>query len=127
MSRDALIVGINSYQYLNSLKAPASDAEAIAQMLEQNGDFTKVQRLPEAIQEAGDKKPVNSELEVRDVARKSIVAKNLIQKNTVIKEDMLSFKRPGTGISPKYFTQVVGKIAKENIHADEMILFEKLK
>ena len=30
MSRDALIVGINTYDHLQSLKSPAEDAEAIA-------------------------------------------------------------------------------------------------
>ena len=47
MSRDALIVGINTYSYerLNNLKAPARDAEAVAQLLEKYGDF-KVTRLP---------------------------------------------------------------------------------
>ena len=60
MSRDALIVGINSYQYLPALKAPASDAEAIAQRLEQDGDFHKIQRLPEAIEQTDEKKPVVS-------------------------------------------------------------------
>ncbi|AFZ26828.1 putative low-complexity protein [Cylindrospermum stagnale PCC 7417] len=47
MSRDALVVGINSYSYegLNTLQAPAQDAEAIAQLLEKYGDF-KVTRLP---------------------------------------------------------------------------------
>ncbi|MEI2577242.1 nSTAND1 domain-containing NTPase [Scytonema sp. PRP1] len=47
MSRDALVVGINSYiNKRMTLKAPAKDAEAIAQLLEQYGDF-KVKRLPE--------------------------------------------------------------------------------
>lgn len=45
MSRDALVVGINHYESLDSLKAPAQDAEAIAQLLEKYGDF-KVSRLP---------------------------------------------------------------------------------
>ncbi len=50
MSRDALVVGINNYQddNLRNLKAPAEDAEAIAKILEQYGDF-QVWRLPEAI------------------------------------------------------------------------------
>ena len=60
MSRDALFVGINSYKHLSALKAPALDAEAIAQRLEQDGEFQKVIRLPEAIQEAEGKKPVVS-------------------------------------------------------------------
>lgn len=50
MSRDALVVGINTYQYLPSLKAPAQDAEAIAQQLHQYGEF-RVHRLPEVIHE----------------------------------------------------------------------------
>ncbi|BAY27645.1 pentapeptide repeat-containing protein [Calothrix sp. NIES-2100] len=45
MSRDALVVGINSYDRLRSLNAPAADAEAIAQILEKYGEF-KVTRLP---------------------------------------------------------------------------------
>ena len=42
MSRDALIVGINRYQHLPLLKAPALDAEAISQRLEQDGEFESV-------------------------------------------------------------------------------------
>ncbi|MEQ8959047.1 MAG: caspase family protein, partial [Coleofasciculus sp. C2-GNP5-27] len=45
MSRDALVVGINKYERFNPLNAPGGDAEAIAQRLEQYGEF-KVTRLP---------------------------------------------------------------------------------
>jgi len=45
MSRDALVVGINKYEQLNPLNAPGGDAEAVAQRLEQYGEF-KVTRLP---------------------------------------------------------------------------------
>ncbi|MEH2282177.1 MAG: pentapeptide repeat-containing protein [Nostoc sp.] len=45
MSRDALVVGINTYDRLKSLNAPAADAEAIAQILQQYGEF-RVTRLP---------------------------------------------------------------------------------
>jgi WD40 repeat protein len=61
MSRDALIVGINTYQFLPSLQAPAKDAEAIAQRLHSHGEF-RVHRLPEIIQsgksQVGQKTPV---------------------------------------------------------------------
>ena len=60
MSRDALIVGINNYKHLSPLRAPALDAEAIAQRLEQDGKLQKVIRLPEVIQEADGKKAVVS-------------------------------------------------------------------
>ncbi|ACC81883.1 pentapeptide repeat-containing protein [Nostoc punctiforme] len=45
MSRDALVVGINTYDCLKSLNAPAADGEAIAQILQQYGEF-RVTRLP---------------------------------------------------------------------------------
>ena len=47
MIRDALVVGVNTYnyEYLDNLSAPARDAEAVAQLLEKYGDF-KVTRLP---------------------------------------------------------------------------------
>ncbi|NET91215.1 MAG: hypothetical protein F6K45_24510 [Kamptonema sp. SIO1D9] len=57
MNRDALVVGINQYPFLQdsptsppkNLKSPASSAEAIAQRLEEYGGF-RVRRLPETIQ-----------------------------------------------------------------------------
>ncbi|MEB3182476.1 MAG: caspase family protein, partial [Nostocaceae cyanobacterium] len=46
MSRDAVVVGINTYANSGmNLTAPAQDAEAIAKLLETYGDF-KVKRLP---------------------------------------------------------------------------------
>ncbi len=47
MSRDALVVGINTYSYnhLPNLTSPSEDAEGIAQRLNDYGDF-RVQRLP---------------------------------------------------------------------------------
>ena len=48
MSRDALIVGINQYQSLPGLNAPAEDAEAVAGRLQTQGEF-RVHRLPEVI------------------------------------------------------------------------------
>lgn len=49
-SRDALIVGINNYEddNLPNLNAPAEDAEALAKLLKEYGDF-KIWRLPEGI------------------------------------------------------------------------------
>ena len=50
MSRDALIVGINQYQSLPVLNAPASDATAVASCLQTHGEF-RVHRLPEVIKD----------------------------------------------------------------------------
>ena len=78
-------------------------------------------RLVEKARGSSVKAPVESEFEVRDVARKSIVAKVDIPVDTVIIGDMLAFKRPGTGIYPKYFLNVIGCTTLVNIKKDEII------
>ncbi|MFK8183391.1 MAG: caspase family protein [Phormidesmis sp.] len=64
MSRDALIVGINQYQALPPLAAPAADAEAVAACLQTQGEF-RVHRLPEVIRKGrpavGDRNPVTTQ------------------------------------------------------------------
>ncbi|KYC40958.1 hypothetical protein WA1_25430 [Scytonema hofmannii PCC 7110] len=55
MKREALVIGINRYPYMKNLSQPAKDAEAIARLLEDFGDF-EVHRLPHKI----GKREVNS-------------------------------------------------------------------
>ena len=66
MSRDALIVGINTYNspILSNLKAPAEDAEAIAFLLEKYGEFDLIRRLPEAISKETLRPYVSKKIEV---------------------------------------------------------------
>ncbi|MEL7501542.1 MAG: caspase family protein [Cyanobacteria bacterium J06554_6] len=51
MTRDALIVGINQYQALPELRAPAADAQAVATLLQDRGEF-KTRRMPEVVDSA---------------------------------------------------------------------------
>ncbi len=66
-------------------------------------------------------KCLDSESAARQNARRSIVSKGLIPKGTVITEEMLTFKRPGTGISPDQISFVVGKTAKFEIEDDTIL------
>lgn len=81
-------------------------------------------RLVEKARGSSVKAPVESELEVRDVARKSIVAKVDIPVGTVITEDLLAFKRPGTGVSPKNMDKIIGQISISDIKKDSLINFK---
>lgn len=54
-------------------------------------------------------------------ARRSIVSAVHIQKGAIIKEDMLTFKRPGTGISPQNVSMVIGSTAAIDIPEDTTI------
>jgi sialic acid synthase SpsE len=59
-------------------------------------------------------------------ARKSVVATIDISKDKVIRKSMLTCKRPGTGISPKYLDTVVGKRAKIDIGKDTTITWDMI-
>jgi N,N'-diacetyllegionaminate synthase len=67
------------------------------------------------------KKPSPSEIVNIDVARKSIVANCAIKKGDVLSEKNISTKRPGTGISPMKWDNVLGGIAIKNYQKDEFI------
>ncbi len=67
------------------------------------------------------KKPSKSEKPNMEVARKSIVASKLIQKGKIFSEDNLTVKRPGNGISPMRWDEIVGSVAQKDYDADELI------
>lgn len=58
--------------------------------------------------------------------RRSIVAKQTIPEGTVILPNMLTFKRPSTGIHPYFYDLVVGKKAKHSISSDELLKWEDI-
>lgn len=62
-----------------------------------------------------------SEVDTMKAARKSIVAARYIKKGDSIKFVDLDYKRPGTGLSPKYYNDIVGKISNRDIKVDEQI------
>ena len=67
------------------------------------------------------KKPTKSELPNITVARKSIVAKTKIKKGEIFTEDNLSIKRPGNGISPMKWDNVIGGVATNDYEEDDLI------
>ena len=69
----------------------------------------------------GEKKASESEKKNMAIARKSIVAGCDIKAGDKFTEDNLTAKRPGTGLSPMLWNQVIGQTAKRDFAADEMI------
>lgn len=69
----------------------------------------------------GEKKASPSEKKNRDVSRKSIVAKCNIKKGEVFTEKNLTVKRPGNGMSPMKWFDVIGTVAERDFEEDEMI------
>jgi N-acetylneuraminate synthase/N,N'-diacetyllegionaminate synthase len=72
------------------------------------------------------KAPTESELELRLVARRSIVAALEIRKGQVITKEMVTFKRPGTGIPPNELRILLGKRAAREIKRDEVLTWDMI-
>ena len=80
-----------------------------------------IRNIEKSIEGDGLKKPSKSETKNIEIARKSIVAKKDIGKGEVFSEENITIKRPGNGISPMKWDEVIGKIATKNFNEDELI------
>ncbi|HEY0087600.1 MAG TPA: N-acetylneuraminate synthase [Candidatus Lokiarchaeia archaeon] len=78
-------------------------------------------RNTEKILGSFEKKPTESEKKIMKLIRKSIVAKKEIDKGVILKEQMISIKRPGMGIKPYDLLKIIGKKTKKHISKNEMI------
>jgi N,N'-diacetyllegionaminate synthase len=67
------------------------------------------------------KKPSKSEMPNISVARKSIVAKTTIKKGDKLSEENITIKRPGNGINPMRWDEIVGSVASKDYVEDELI------
>lgn len=75
----------------------------------------------EAAMGNGMKKPSISEMPNQAVARKSIVAFCDIKEGEIFSEANLTTKRPGNGVSPMKWNEIIGKSAQRDFKADELI------
>jgi N,N'-diacetyllegionaminate synthase len=100
------------------MKGPDHKASLIPNEL--NDMVHAIRNIEKALGE-GIKSPSSSELKNISVARKSIVAAKNILKGEIFKADHLAAKRPGTGISPMRWDEIIGKVAKRNFDKDEAI------
>lgn len=69
----------------------------------------------------GEKKVSASEAKNKPIARKSIVAARYIKAGEVFTEENLAVKRPGDGISPMLWDEVLGQVAKRDFPYDTLI------
>ena len=69
----------------------------------------------------GHKTISESERKNIEIARKSIVAAKDIKEGEIFTEDNLTIKRPGNGISPMEWENIIGKVAKRDFQEEELI------
>ena len=66
----------------------------------------------------------DTEEESRTMARRSLVSAVPIRQGAVVAREMLTYKRPGTGISPADIQKVIGRTARIDIPEDETLTWE---
>jgi len=69
----------------------------------------------------GKKHPAHREIEIAKIARRSLVAAQDINSGTMIEKDMISIKRPGTGLHPPMLNQLIGRRTRIDISAGEIL------
>ena len=91
--------------------------------LEPNEFAAMVRSIRNIEQAAGDgiKRPSPSETKNKPIARKSLVAAKPIRAGEQFTAENMTAKRPGTGISPMRWDEVMGRVAARDFVADELI------
>ena len=99
---------------------PGPDHKASLEPSELKSMVTAIRNIEVALGD-GIKRPTPSEAKNIPIVRKSIVASKSIQLGEVFTTKNLTTKRPGTGISPMRFDEVLGKKARRNFAEDDLI------
>lgn len=100
---------------------PGPDHKASLEPDELKAMVSAIRNIEKAIGGSGYKEVSLSEEKNKPIARRSIVAAiNIVQGETFTAENLI-VKRPGTGISPMLWNEVIGKTAKRDFQEDDLI------
>jgi N,N'-diacetyllegionaminate synthase len=100
------------------MKGPDHKASADPKEL---AEFVRILREGEHMLGSSKKAPTKSEKQYIPIVRKSVVARKSIRKGEYFTDENLTVKRPGTGLHPRNYFQLLGKQAKRNIPADKLL------
>ena len=74
----------------------------------------------------GIKRPADSEQTNRRNNRKSLVLNSAVSSGERITKEVLSVKRPGTGIQPRFYDEVIGRTVARHLDPDTVLQWEHL-
>jgi N,N'-diacetyllegionaminate synthase len=75
----------------------------------------------------GVKIPSEEELHTAAIVRRSIVTSRRLESGTVLAEDMITLKRPGSGMSPAMLPQVIGRKLRRNVEEDTLLTLDMIE
>lgn len=116
----ALGAGIIEKHFTLDKSLPGPDHVASLDPQELKWMISSIRNVSEALG-SPEKRVSESERKNMAVARKSIVAKRDIKAGEVFNEENLTVKRPGSGISPMLWDEVLGQKAARDFGEDELI------
>lgn len=93
------------------------------------GDLKTLRRqlaLITSLEGAGDKAPIPSEDAARQHARRSIVLRTEVRQGTVLTPQLLTCKRPGAGISPIHWDEIIGRSVARTLDSDHILQWDDL-
>jgi N,N'-diacetyllegionaminate synthase len=99
---------------------PGPDHKASLEPPELHAMVRAIRNIEEAMGE-GRKCPSTSELKNLPIVRKSLVAKSAIRAGDLFSESNITTKRPGCGLSPMLWDEVIGRRATRDFAPDELI------
>lgn len=99
---------------------PGPDHKASLEPIELRAMVQGIRNIERALGD-GIKRTSASEAKNKTIARKSIIARRQIKAGELFSEENLTTKRPGIGLSPMRWDEVIGRAAPRDFSADEMI------
>ena len=99
---------------------PGPDHKASLEPDELSAMVAAIRNIEQALGD-GIKRPSASEAKNKPIARKSLVAARTIRAGEVFSETNVTIKRPGTGLSPMRWDEVLGRKAPHDFAPDELI------
>ena len=100
---------------------PGPDHKASLEPDELKAMVSAIRNIEKAVGGSGLKEVSASETKNKPIARKSIVASKSIKRGDFFTEENIAVKRPGIGISPMQWDDVIGKTAKKDFEEDDLI------
>ena len=99
---------------------PGPDHQASLEPAELKSMVAAIRNIEVALGD-GIKRLTPSEAQNKPIARKSLVASKAVKKGEVFNAQNITTKRPGTGISPMRWDEIIGRVAQRDFEIDELI------
>lgn len=99
---------------------PGPDHKASLEPEELKAMVAAIRNVEQALGD-GVKRPTPSEIANKPVVRKSLVASRKIKAGELFSDENVVSKRPGTGISPMHWDEVIGRTARRDFLPDDLI------